>query len=85
MRVFVLYDIKAEAWMTPFMSRNNHTAFREIQHAMRHAPGEDVVASNKGDFELYVIGNFDQAEGVLTACAVEPLGTVQEICTGGQD
>lgn len=83
MNVFVLYDIKAEQWLTPFMSRNNHTAFRELQHAMRSASSEDIVATNKSDFELYLIGHFNQAEGVLTAVQATALGTVAEICVEG--
>lgn len=79
MRIYVLFDAKAEQWMTPFFSKTNGTVFREIQSNLAQAPKDDVVASNRGDFELYCIGVYNQVEGILTSVPPEKLGTLLDV------
>lgn len=79
MNIYVIYDKKAEQWMTPFMSRTHGTVFRELQSSVTNAPSDNVMKSHPGDFSVYHVGNFNEHEGVLTAVPMQELGTLANI------
>lgn len=73
MKVFSVYDSKAEAFMQPFFAMTAGVAIRMFQqHAMD-------VESNfhkwAADYELFEIGEFEEQHGALTASrAIHSLG-----------
>jgi len=76
MRIFAIYDVKADQWMTPFFSQTNGTAMREVSMHQREHP-EAMIAVHAADFEMYVVGDF--TEGVLSAVPKTLLGTLAEV------
>ena len=58
-------DTKAEAWTQPFFVRSNGAAVRSFADACRSDTTE--YGKHPEDYHLYVIGEFDEDTGVLTA------------------
>lgn len=79
MKMYVLFDIKADQWMVPFFSKTNGTAMREIAAHLASAPADDVVAANKQDFELYCIGEYEQVSGMINPVPHLKLGTLLDV------
>ncbi len=63
--MFSIYDSKAEAYLQPFYSQTTGTAIRSFESAVNEN-GHDF---NKyaGDYTLFELGDFDQADGVTTS------------------
>lgn len=66
MRIFTIYDSKAEAYHQPFYSRTEGEAVRSCEQA---ANTEGQFSTYAEDFILFEIGNFDEMTGELTATA----------------
>lgn len=79
MRLFVIRDVKAEQWMTPFFSRTNGTAYRELSMSVKNADKDNVLAQHPSDFELFVLADWFEGDGVIVPCKAERLGTLADI------
>ena len=64
MKIFALRDVKAGAFNRPFFSVNSGTACRELREGLAEK-GDELVA----DLELYQIGEYDDATGLIEAYA----------------
>lgn len=74
MKVFAVYDCKAEAYLQPFFSRNAGTAVRDFASAANAE--EHQFHRFAGDYTLFEIGEFDEQSGRLSASDVNiNLGT----------
>lgn len=63
MQIFTIRDSKAEAYMKPFYAENTAVAMRMIQEsAMDNA---SMFRRYPSDFELYMIGKFDEKTGII--------------------
>lgn len=72
MKVFSLFDLKAESFNIPFFSDNNDTAIRSFVKLMQT---DSSVRQFAADYQLFELGEFDQEKGIV-AC------TPVEVCTG---
>lgn len=61
LKVFTVFDSKAGAYLQPFFSVNVATAIREFGSAAQ-SEGH-AFHRHSGDFELFLIGEWDQFEG----------------------
>ena len=59
--MFSIYDLKAEAYMTPFWSQNEATAIRSLEQTLTDAA--HPFCSNPEDYCLWVFGTFDEDQG----------------------
>lgn len=60
--VFSIKDTKSEFWK-PFTHHNEHTALRELSLMVNSE--QNPVADSPADYELWLIGQFDTATGVI--------------------
>lgn len=65
LKVYSVYDVKVQAYSTPFFSVNDSTAFRSFSQ-LRNDPATQVNQF-PDDFRLYRLGDFDDSSGLLVA------------------
>lgn len=61
LKIFSVFDSKAGAFIQPFFSINVATATREFATAAQD--GDHAFHRHSGDFELFLLGEWDQYEG----------------------
>lgn len=64
MKIFSIFDSKAEAFNTPFFSQSTGTAIRSFAQAANDEEHEFSI--HGGDYTLFELGSFDQVTGRLT-------------------
>lgn len=79
MKIFVIYDRRAEQWNTPFMSRTRGTALRELAMSVKNAPEDNIMKQYPDDFEVYELGDFNEFEGILSAVPRVAIGTLAQL------
>lgn len=62
-KMFVVYDSKAEAYDKPFCLRSKGEALRGWQDVVND--GQSAISAHPGDFTLFEIGEFDLMCGEL--------------------
>lgn len=77
LRVFTIYDKKAAAYLTPFFMRTNAEAIRAVQQTA--SSRESNFSKYPEDFQLVVIGEFDDLTGVVTPKGHEVLAEVNDL------
>jgi len=63
MKIFTIYDSKAEAYLQPFFSPNKATATRQFQQAAQDETTE--FHRHAGDYTLFQIGEWDEQAGAI--------------------
>lgn len=63
MKIFSVYDSKAQAWHQPIFCPNNAVAMRAFQDAAQQQGGQ--IAAHAADYTLFQIGDWDEATGKL--------------------
>lgn len=63
MRVYTVYDSKAEAYLQPFYARTNGEAMRSFTDAANQK--DHNFSRFAADFTLFCIGEFDENSGTL--------------------
>lgn len=64
MKIFSIYDSKAEAFITPFFSQSTGTALREFEQAANEE-GHQFYKYG-GDYSLHELGAFDEFTGKIS-------------------
>lgn len=62
-------DIAADVYSNPFVALNRNTAMRDFSHACRDENSQ--LFKNPEDFQLYVLGSFEDDTGVIVGVAPE--------------
>ncbi|WNK14722.1 MAG: nonstructural protein [Microvirus sp.] len=63
-QLFSIFDMKAGVFLSPFVSRSETDAERQISSSLRDPGIKDTpVGQNPEDFALYKIGKFDDELG----------------------
>jgi len=57
-------DLAAGVYSAPFTSQNSGTAMRDFAHACKDANSQ--LSKNPEDFQLFIVGQFDDELGILT-------------------
>lgn len=81
MKMFVLYDKKAQQWLTPFFSKTNGTAYRELGEVVRTGGEGNMLAQHPADFELHYVGDWDELKGEFDVAARWMIGSVDQLTT----
>lgn len=77
LKMFVIFDSKAEFYMPPFYSHATGQAIRSFQD-MACDPNHQI-GQHPSDYTLFEIGEFDQGDAFITTLdAKRPLGTALE-------
>lgn len=66
MKVFSVYDSKAEAFCRPFFADATGSAIRSFSDEVNSENKDSAVATHPGDFTLFELGEFDVHSGNLT-------------------
>lgn len=67
LRMYSLLDKKMEVYLTPFFSRNDVDAGRQLSASLRDPQmAQSPIALAPGDFDLVAVGDFDDDTGVIT-------------------
>lgn len=64
MKIYTIYDSKAEAYLQPFFSQNKATATRQFQQAAQDEKTD--FNRHAADYTLFEIGTWDEFAGTLT-------------------
>jgi len=75
--IYSIWDRKSLTFSAPFYAINDGTAMRSVGHAVSDPKSELSYAC--ADYELHVLGTFDDSNGVLTQAAPEFLINVQQL------
>lgn len=71
-KVYSIFDVKTDAFTTPFFAPANGAAMRSFKDLVNDK--QSVPGRYPGDFKLVRIGEFDDVSGVLVPCTPESLG-----------
>lgn len=63
LRVYGVFDTKAEVYGRPFFTRMRGEAIRAWSDAL--VDGQSEYAKHPGDYNLFELGEFDQGSGLL--------------------
>lgn len=77
MKMFSVYDSKAESYMMPFTAQSRGSAVRSFTEASNDP--QSPCCKHPSDYTLFAVGEFDELTGVLTpykanvslGCAIE--------------
>ncbi len=69
LKVFSVFDSKAEAFIQPFYSQTTGTAVRSFEQALQDPAHE--FRKFAGDYTLFELGQFDQSTGHYTELAAK--------------
>jgi len=64
LQIFSVWDKKVAAYFRPFYSPNTAAAVRALEDDVNNP--ETPMAKHPGDYALYLLGEFDDASGVIT-------------------
>jgi hypothetical protein len=67
MKYFTIKDNKAEFFHQPFTARNINDAVRTVTTMVNNSDPNNMLASHPNDYSLFMVGDFDDNEGQLTA------------------
>lgn len=79
MKILVcLRDKKADLYLAPFVVPTMGVAFRSVSDEISRGGDGNALSSHPADFQLWQLGRFDEASGVIEAdkscvCEVESL------------
>lgn len=62
-RIFGIYDSKAEAFLQPFFAKTKSEAIRVVTDAVNH--GNDNFSKHPEDFTLFELAVFDDSDGLI--------------------
>ena len=77
MRIYSIWDAKAEAFMQPFFMPNKGMAIRSVTEALRNE--NSTFRNYPDDFHLYEIGNYDDSTGRLEAAVPIAIMCLREL------
>lgn len=79
MKVYSIYDTKAEAYLTPFYLRSKAEAIRSFTSEVNRSPEQSQIAAYPSDFVLFELGSFDELTGKFFVHELpQLLGTASE-------
>ena len=78
MKLYSIYDAKANTYCAPFECVSNGVAIRQLMDLVSDA--KTTVSRYPEDFSLYFVGDFDTDTGALL-----PLGTVPTLVLHAKD
>ena len=80
-KMYSIYDSKAEAYMQPFFAQSNGVAIRSFTNAANDKGS--AIGQYPTDFTLFELGSFDDSNGDYVALtAPKPLGGAHEFVKG---
>lgn len=71
-QMYAVYDVKAETFNTPFFMQNDNTAKRGFSDACNNP--ETPFGQHPEDYTLFHIGEYSDAQGVVTPNEKRSLG-----------
>lgn len=77
MKLYTVRDSKVGAYLAPFQAENNLTAVRYIQNVAMNP--EAMLSKFPSDFELFLVGEFDDQTGRIFVSTHEALGKVIDL------
>lgn len=64
-----LHDLKANTWTPPHPINNKAAALREFESLVNDSQAT-LISSHPSDFDLFVIGEYDQASGCVAGFSI---------------
>ena len=61
--MFTIHDVKAEAFMPPFVQANQNTAKRQFAEAVNNP--DTPIGKHPQDYTLFSIGHYSEAKGEI--------------------
>lgn len=82
-RMYTIYDKKAAAYMAPFFFRTNAEAIRAVQQ--NAASQQSNLSKYPEDFQLVLVGEWDDLTGVVKAEPHQVLAEVNDLVLSVKD
>lgn len=60
-----VWDNAAEAYAAPFLAPTSAHAVRSFRQHVNNPPENSSISTNPGDFELFMVGTFDDQAGTF--------------------
>lgn len=64
-KIYSIYDSKAQAFNSPFYARSKGEAIRNFQHMANEDKPDNMVWHYPEDYSLFELGDFDSEKGLL--------------------
>lgn len=75
--MYSIYDKVTGAFMHPFYARSRGEAIRSFSDAANDEKSQ--LSRHVNDYSLYIVGEFDDASGVITPVAVDRVINAREV------
>ncbi len=79
LKMFSMYDTKADAFITPFFLHNEKMALRAIYDASTSPT--HMFSKHPEDYALYLLGEFDDTNGQVVTGLPHNMGLVSQIAS----
>lgn len=66
-KFYAIKDTKADYYQAPLLFRNNGEVIRALTNTLK--TGDNNLANNPEDFQLYEVGEYDEQTGLIEALA----------------
>ncbi|AXH72209.1 MAG: nonstructural protein [Microviridae sp.] len=80
MKIFSIYDVKAELYNQPFFMPARGQALREFADLVNDS--QSRISKHPADYKLVCIGSFDDVTGEIVSAEHESLGRGDEFVNG---
>jgi len=77
LKIFALRDVRVEAFLKPMFLQNKKVLHRAIGQALQDENSMLYVAPE--DYQVYELGEYDEATGQIEACAPTFIGNVNTL------
>lgn len=81
--IFTVYDQKAQAYLSPFVTKTKGLAIRMFEELVNQAGHQ--FYKFPADYTLYCVGLWDETNGVATPTSPENMGTAIQYLAGSED
>lgn len=79
LQAFAVYDKKARTYSRPFFERSHINALRGFRAEVNRQESTNSLYTHPEDFELHVIGNFNDSTGALTPCQTAVISSAEAL------
>ncbi|WNK12965.1 MAG: nonstructural protein [Microvirus sp.] len=79
--IYAVKDLAVQAFGMPFFLRSKGEAMRSFQDEVNRTDGKSSVAQHPDDYELYNIGEYDDATGAITPMTPELVARAKDLLT----
>ncbi|AXH78052.1 MAG: nonstructural protein [Microviridae sp.] len=80
--IYAVKDLAVQVFGTPFFVRAKGEAIRSFQDEANNTSSDSAIAKHPEDYELYILGHYDEQTGQITPCDIELVARAKDLLRG---